>query len=296
MNLSNFAGLGTALITPFKNGGDIDWASLEKLLEFQIKGGVDYLVIAGTTGEGATLDDDELYTLLKFCKEKAKGRVPIVAGTGSNNTRALVQKLKKLNSLELAGYLVVSPYYNKPTQDGLLLHYSEVSKAAGSIPIILYNIPGRTGGWIMPETVAKLAEKHKNIVAIKEASGDVNFSMDMHKKVSAVAPNFVFLSGDDALTLPLISAGYSGVISVVSNEVPEQMKELVDAANKGDYTKAEKIHYGLLGLMKVNFIETSPAPVKYAMKRMGYCDGSVRLPLCELKNTEKMDEVLKSFL
>jgi 4-hydroxy-tetrahydrodipicolinate synthase len=291
-----FGGLGTAVITPFKNGGEIDHGSFERLIEFQIKGGVDYIVIAGTTGEGATIDDEELYELLKFSKEKVKGRVKVVAGTGSNNTKALVQKIKKLNSLNADGYLVVSPFYNKPTQDGLLAHYSEVSAAAGNIPIILYNVPGRTGGFIAPETVARLAEKHKNIVAIKEASGNMEFAMSVYKKVSERTPNFTFLSGDDASTLPLIAVGYDGLISVCGNEVPSQMKQLVDAALNGDLAKARKINYELLDLIKANFVETNPGPIKYALKRMGYCDGSVRLPLSEFKNTKEFDEVFKKFL
>ena len=291
-----FSGLGTALITPFKKGGEIDYSSLERLIEFQIKGGVDYIVIAGSTGEGATIDDEELYEMLKFSKEKIKGRIKLVAGTGSNNTKALVQKINKLNTLSLDGYLVVSPFYNKPTQDGLFTHYSEVSKAAGNIPVILYNVPGRTAGSILPETTAKLAEKFSNIVAIKEASGNVEFSMNTYKKVSEKRPNFTFLSGDDALTLPLIAAGYDGLISVASNEVPAQMKQLVDLAMKGDLAKARTLHYELLDLMELNFVESNPGPVKYAMKKMGLCDGSVRLPLSELKNTEKFEEALKKFL
>ena len=291
-----FGGLGTAVITPFRNGGEIDYGSFERLIEFQIKGGVDYIVIAGTTGEGATIDDEELYELLKFSKEKVKGRIKVVAGAGSNNTKALVKKINKLNSLNADGYLVVSPFYNKPTQDGLLDHYSEVSAAAGNIPIILYNVPGRTGGSIAPETVARLAEKHKNIVAIKEASGNMEFAMAVYKKVSEKTPNFTFLSGDDASTLPLIAVGYDGLISVCGNEVPSQMKQLVDAALNGDLAKARKINYELIDLIRVNFVETNPGPIKYALKRMGYCDGSVRLPLSEFKNTKEFDEVFKKFL
>jgi 4-hydroxy-tetrahydrodipicolinate synthase len=291
-----FGGLGTAVITPFKKGGEIDYSSFERLIEFQIKGGVDYIVIAGTTGEGATIDDEELYELLKFSKEKAKGRIKVVAGTGGNNTKALVQKIKKLNALNADGYLVVSPYYNKPMQEGLLAHYGEVSAAAGNIPIILYNVPGRTGGFIAPETVARLAEQYKNIVAIKEASGNMEFAMAIHKKVSERTPNFTFLSGDDASTLPLIALGYDGLISVCGNEVPSQMKQLVDAALNGDLAKARKINYELIDLIKANFTETSPGPIKYAMKKLGYCDGSVRLPLSEFRNTKEFDEVFKKFL
>ena len=296
MKSKKFEGLGTALITPFKNGGAIDHDMLAKLIEFQIGSGVDYLVIAGTTGEGVTLDDEETMALFKFAIDRVNKRIPMVAGCGGNNTNALLKKIQKFNTLNPDGYLVVSPYYNKPTQDGLVAHYSEVAKTAGNIPIILYNVPGRTGGWIMPETVCKLATKHHNIVAIKEASSDVNFSMEMYKAVASKVPGFVFLSGDDALTLPLIAVGYSGSISVISNEMPKQMKEMITYALKQDFVSASKIHYMLLELMDANFIETSPGPVKYAMKKMGYCDGSVRLPLSELKDTTKMDEILKGYL
>jgi len=293
---AKLSGLGTALITPFKKGGDIDLQSMERLIEFQIKSGVDYLVIGGTTGEGVTIMDDELYDLFKFTKEKVNGRVPVIGGVSSNNTKLLVQKIQKFNSLELDGYLVATPYYNKPTQDGLFAHYSEVSSAAGSIPVILYNIPGRTSVSIMPETVLKLAEKYRNIVGIKEASSSLDFGMDLYKKVHDKRPDFVFLSGDDPLTMALIAVGYNGVIAVVSNEVPAQMKQMVDTALSGDFVTARKMHYDLLDLMRVNLIETNPGPVKYAMKKMGFCDGSVRLPLSEIKNTEKLDEILKRFL
>jgi 4-hydroxy-tetrahydrodipicolinate synthase len=290
--MSKFKGLGTALITPFRNGGDIDYSSLDKLIEFQIAGGLDYLVMAGTTGEGATLEDEETLELLRHTKKKVNGRVKIVAGCASNSTTALVKKISKMNELDLDGYLIVSPYYNKPSQEGLFYHYSEAAKAAKGKDIILYNVPGRTSGWIMPETVVLLVSQFKNIIAIKEASGDINFSMEMYKQVSAVSNDFTFLSGDDASTLPLMSVGYSGVISVVSNEAPAQMKKIVDLASRGDFSGARELHYKLLPLMKVNFIESNPSPVKYAMKKLGYCDGSVRLPLSVLSNTKKMDEIL----
>ncbi len=291
----NFKGLGTALITPFKNGGEIDYTAMEKILDQQINGGVDYFVVAGTTGEGTSLTEKELLELLNFCKAHSGGK-PVVAGSGGNNTAVLCEKIKKLNTLKLDGYLVASPYYNKPTQEGLLKHYAEVSKAAGDTAIILYNIPGRTGGWILSDTVAELSSKHRNICAIKEASGDLNFAMELYQKVMAKRTDFIFLSGDDALTLPLMSVGYHGAISVFSNEFPKEMKELVDAGLRGDVSKARSIHYKMLEMMKINFIESNPGPVKYAMKKMGYGDGSVRLPLSELKNTQKFDEIFKRYL
>lgn len=291
----NFKGLGTAIITPFKNGGEIDYSVLERFLAFQIKNGVDYLVVAGTTGEGTSLTEKELVELLSFCKTHSGGK-PIVAGSGGNNTTVLCEKIKKLNSLKLDGYLVASPYYNKPTQEGLLKHYAEVSKAAQGTEIILYNIPGRTGGWILPDTVAELALKHKNICAIKEASGDLNFAMELYQKVVSKRADFTFLSGEDAFILPFMSVGYHGVISVISNEFPKEIKELVDLSAKGELEEAKKIHYKMLDMMKINFIESNPGPVKHAMKIMGYGDGSVRLPLSELKNTQKFEEILKRYI
>ncbi len=264
--MSKFKGLGTALITPFRNGGEIDYTSLDKLIEFQIAGGTDYLVMAGTTGEGATLEDEETLELLTHTKKKVNGRVKVVAGCASNSTSALTKKISKMNSLDVDAYLIVSPYYNKPTQEGVFCHYSEAAKASEGREIILYNVPGRTCSWIMPETVVLLVGQFKNIVAIKEASGDVNFSMEMFKQVSAVSKDFTFLSGDDALTLPLTSVGYSGAISVVSNEAPKQMKKIIDLVSRGDFSGASEAHYKLLPLMKVNFIESNPGPVKYAMK------------------------------
>jgi 4-hydroxy-tetrahydrodipicolinate synthase len=296
MGFANFRGLGSALITPFTNGGEIDYDALDKLIEFQVSSGVDFVVMAGTTGEGVTLEDDETVEMLKFTLDKVAKRVPVVAGCGSNNTNSLVKKIKNLNTLNLDGYLVVSPYYNKPTQEGLVGHYSEVAKAAGDTPIILYNVPGRTSGWIMPDTVAELASRNKNIMAIKEASADANFAMDMYRTVTAKVPGFVFLCGDDTITLPLMAVGYSGGISVVSNEAPRQMKEMVSLALKGDFASASKTHYALLPLMRANFMESNPGPVKYAMKKLGYGDGTVRLPLSELKDTSTMDKVLKNYL
>jgi 4-hydroxy-tetrahydrodipicolinate synthase len=280
MGFANFRGLGSALITPFTNGGEIDYDALDKLIEFQVSSGVDFVVMAGTTGEGVTLEDDETVEMLKFTLDKVAKRVPVVAGCGSNNTNSLVKKIKNLNTLNLDGYLVVSPYYNKPTQEGLVGHYSEVAKAAGDTPIILYNVPGRTSGWIMPDTVAELASRNK----------------DMYRTVTAKVPGFVFLCGDDTITLPLMAVGYSGGISVVSNEAPRQMKEMVSLALKGDFASASKTHYALLPLMRANFMESNPGPVKYAMKKLGYGDGTVRLPLSELKDTSTMDKVLKNYL
>ncbi|MBN1113954.1 MAG: 4-hydroxy-tetrahydrodipicolinate synthase [Oligoflexia bacterium] len=291
--MKQFYGVGTALITPFGRGGAIDYKTLGNLMDFQISSKVDYLVIAGTTGEGVTLADDELTELLRFCREHARGRIPVVAGCGGSNTAAVTERIEQLNSLKLDGYLVVTPPYNKPMQAGLLKHYAEISKAASKYPVIVYNVPGRTAGKIYPETLAELAADYSNIVAVKEAGGDLGFCMQLYRAVKARRSDFVFLSGDDSFALPLISLGYNGVISVASNEVPVQIKSLVDFAMEGNFEEARKLHYRLLPLMNCNFMESNPGPVKYAMSKMGFGDGSVRLPLSELSDTDTMDRILK---
>lgn len=289
-----FSGLGTALITPFVKSKEIDFKALEKLIKFQVKNGVDFLVIGGTTGESATLTSEEIFELIKFSKKVTD--IPIVVGVGSNSTKTVTDRIKEINKMGADGYLVVSPYYNKPTQEGLVKHYNEVAKAAGKIPIILYNVPGRTSSTIEPETVVEIIKNNKNVVAIKEASGDLNFAMKLYTELREVDSDFTLISGDDALTLPLISIGYNGVISVVSNEFPGLMKEMVSSAIKSDFKKANAIHYELLNIMKANFIESNPIPVKYVMKKLGFCDGSVRLPLVELNNKKQMDKVLEEYV
>lgn len=285
--------IGTALITPFKKSKEIDFESFKKLINYQVDAGITHLIIAGTTGEGATLTDEELIELLKFGKKYSKN-AKIIAGCGSNSTKIVTDKIEKLNKLNLDGYLVVTPYYNKPTQIGLFEHYKEISKSTNK-DIILYNVPGRTASQLLPETIEQIINSCKNVTAIKEASGSVNFAMNMYEKLKKYK-KFKLISGDDALTLPLISIGFSGVISVVSNEFPKSMLEIVKEALNGNYEKAKKIHYKLLNLMEANFIESNPIPVKYVMKKLGFCDGSMRLPMTELSKKDVMDKVLKEYL
>lgn len=287
-----FEGLGTALITPFINGEGIDFNSLEKLLKFQEAGNVDYIVIAGTTGEAPTLTNNEILSLVDFTASKTK--LKIVLGVSGNATNKVLENLKLYNlNKNISAYLVSNPYYNKPNQEGLYQHYSMIAKNANK-PIILYNIPSRTGSRIDVETVIRLANDYKNIVAIKDAVGSFEYSMSLVKALNG--ESFTCLSGDDASILPLIALGYSGAISVVSNELPLQMKELIESCLKNDYKQARSIHYKYLDLININFIESNPIPAKYILSKMGYCDSSLRLPLYKTSKEEQINKVLKTIL
>ena len=286
----NWKGLGTAIITPFKNGGEIDFEAFKKLLDHQQQGGVDYLVIAGTTGEGVTLTDSEIEELVLFAKKEVD--MPIVLGVGSNNTDVVLNRIIKFNKLPIDAYLIVTPYYNKPNQAGLYKHYSVIAEKSDK-DILVYNVPGRTGGKIMPTTFLRLALENKNIVGIKEASGDIDFAMNMYTTIeySGLNRDIAFLSGDDMLASSLIGLGYTGLISVISNEFPKQMKKLISKALKNPHD-ARVLQYKLLEMMRANFIETNPVVVKYVMKKLGIGDGSVRMPLAELEDTKEIDEIL----
>lgn len=285
-----FKGLGTAIVTPFKEDKSVDFDAFEKLVLRQIKAGVDFIVVLGTTGEAATLTEEEKIQLVKKALEAAKGTIKIVAGIGSNNTKSTIELIKKVDNLAIDGYLSVTPYYNKPTQDGLYQHFAEQAKIT-SKPIILYNVPGRTGVNLLPLTIKKLAEEFKNIVAVKEASGNMEQIMDLIKNKPS---DLLVLSGDDSLTLPIIALGGDGVISVVSNEIPADFAQMVKYALKKDFENAAKIHYRLLDLMKINFIESNPIPVKYALNLMGLIKEEYRLPLCPCKaeSKEKIKQVM----
>ena len=287
-----FKGSIVAIATPF-NGGGVDEAQLKELVEFQIKNGTSGIVPCGTTGESPTLSTAEHERVIEICIKAANKRVPIIAGTGSNSTDEAVSLTKHAADAGANAVLVVSPYYNRPTQRGLYLHFKEIAKSV-DIPMILYNIAGRTAVNIEPSTIAQLAKDCKNIVGVKEASG----SLDQMSTIRQACPeDFLLFSGDDALTLPVLSIGGVGVISVVANIVPHAVAQLVEAFNRGDFKKAQALHYKLLPLVKAMFIETNPIPVKTAMELLGLCSGDLRLPLCAMaeENLGKLKKALKEY-
>ena len=273
MTLKPFQGTGTAMVTPFTAAGAIDEPALRRFVDFQINEGIDMLLPCGTTGEGATLDADESDRVLSIVLDQAKKRVPVIFGAGSNDTKKAVQGTVRAKRLGADGVLSVGPYYNKPTQRGFYEHFKAVAEVG--LPIIVYNVPGRTGSNIEASTMLKLAEL-PNIVAVKEASGNLGQMMDILRSRPA---EFRVLSGDDAITLPLIAAGGDGVVSVVSNEVPGPMSRMTRAALAGDFARAREIHYRILPLMNANFIESNPIPVKAVLAMMGMLTENYRLPL-----------------
>jgi 4-hydroxy-tetrahydrodipicolinate synthase len=286
-----FTGCGTAMVTPFRGDGTLDEETLRKLIVRQIEAGIDFLVPCGTTGESPTLTHEEHVRVVKITVELAKGRVPVVAGAGGYNTAEVIAMARELEALGVDGILSVTPYYNKPTQEGLYQHYRALAEAV-SLPIILYSVQGRTGVNIEPATVARLAAI-RNIVGIKEASGSI---AQMAAILNCVPEDFIVLSGDDAITLPLIALGGRGVISVVSNEIPVEMTELVRLALRGNIWGAREIHRRFHPLMEVNFVESNPGPVKTALAEMGLLEPVWRLPLVAPKreNRERIVGVLNS--
>jgi 4-hydroxy-tetrahydrodipicolinate synthase len=270
-------GCATALVTPFKKDGSIDNECYRKLVERQIKGGILLLVPCGTTGESVTMSDGERLHVIKMTVEVSKGtKARVIAGTGSNNTAATIDFTRKAREAGADAALVVAPYYNKPTQEGLFAHFSEIAKSVKGFPIMLYNVPSRTSSNISASTTLRLAAAHENIVATKEASG--NFSQVM-EIIAGRQKHFRVFSGDDATTLPLVSLGADGLVSVCSNEMPKETSRMVGKALEGAHTAARKLHYQLLPLMEANFIESSPAPCKFVMKQMGLLEENLRLPL-----------------
>ncbi len=270
-------GCATALITPFKKDGSVDEECFTSLVERQVKNGVDLLVPCGTTGESATMSESERLNVIRLTVAAAKKlKARVVAGTGSNSTAATIDFTRKTREAGADAALIVAPYYNKPTQDGMFAHFSEIARSVKDFPIMLYNVPSRTASNISAETTLRLAEKHENIVATKEASG--NFSQVM-KILKERPKNFKVLSGDDASALPLISLGADGLVSVCANELPKQTSKMVEHALAGSFHFARKIHYKLLPLMEANFVESSPAPCKFVMKELGLCGENLRLPL-----------------
>ncbi|MBZ5566068.1 MAG: 4-hydroxy-tetrahydrodipicolinate synthase [Acidobacteriia bacterium] len=282
-------GCGTALVTPFRKDGSVDEEALHRLVQFQLREGIDFLVPCGTTGETPTLEHGEYLGVIRVVVEEAGGKVPIIAGVGGNNTKKVVDLAAEVQGLGVQGILSVAPYYNKPTQEGLYQHFAAVAEAT-DLPVILYNVPGRTSSNIEPATVARLS-KIENIVGIKEASGSITQQMEV---VYAVEPGFAVLSGDDAFTLPLMAVGGVGVISVVSNEIPGPMVKLAHLLLDGNYAEARKLNAQLLPLMQVNFIETNPIPVKAALAMMGLIEEVYRLPMVPMKpeNRTRLEKAL----
>jgi 4-hydroxy-tetrahydrodipicolinate synthase len=269
-----WTGCGTALVTPFTREGAVDEAGVRRLARRQIDAGMHFLVPCGTTGESPTLSEEERLRVVALVIEEAGGRVPVLAGAGGYDTREVIQTAQKMKRLGAAGILSVTPYYNKPTQEGLFQHYSAIAGEVG-LPIIVYNVPGRTGCNVEVATVVRLSQV-PNIAGVKEASGNVS---QMCEICRAVPDDFVVLSGDDALTLPLMAIGGHGIISVIGNEAPREMSRMVELAESGDFAGARAIHRQLMPLMSANFVESNPIPVKAAMAAMGLLEESYRLPM-----------------
>jgi 4-hydroxy-tetrahydrodipicolinate synthase len=287
-----FRGTFTALVTPFRDSG-VDFAALEKLVEAQIVAGINGVVAVGTTGESPTLTHEEREDVIRKCVEAGKELCAVLAGTGSYSTRDAVEATKRAEKLGADGALVVSPYYNKPSQEGLFRHFKAVAEST-SLPIVLYNIPGRCGVDIAADTVVRLAEACRNIVSIKEASGSVERVSELRGRLPDA---FTILSGDDSLTLPFMAVGAAGVVSVASNLVPAEISALVVAFESGDARSAEKLHRKLFPLLKVLFIEPNPVPVKTALGWRGVMSPECRLPLCEMMeaNQARLRQTLEAF-
>ncbi len=277
-----FTGVGTALVTPFTKSGALDESAIKRLARRQIDAGVHFLVPCGTTGETPTLSGAERRRVVELTLEAANGQVPVMAGAGGNDTKEAVALSKEMQSIGVQGLLSVTPYYNKPTPEGLFAHFSAVAEAT-PLPIVLYNVPGRTGCNIDAGTLARLATI-PHVVGVKEASGNITQMVEICR---AVPDDFLVLSGDDALTLPLMAIGGRGLISVASNAIPAEMSQLVEAAERGDYATARRLHQRLVPIMLGNFIESNPGPVKYAMAVMGLCEEVYRLPMVSPRQASK---------
>jgi len=273
-----FTGCGTALVTPFRRDLSLDEEALRRLVRRQIEAGINFLVPCGTTGESPTLSSEEQKRVVEITVEEARGRVPVVAGAGGNNTAHVIEMAREFEAIGAKGILSVSPYYNKPTQEGLYQHFRAIA-ASVNVPVILYNIPGRTGVNIEAATIKRLSEID-NIVAVKEASGNIS---QMAVILDMVPESFSVLSGDDGITLPLMALGGRGLISVASNEIPEEMTRIVQLALANDFAAAREVHRRYFGLMEMNFVETNPGPVKAAMALMGLLEPVFRLPLVSPK-------------
>jgi len=287
-----FKGAIVAIVTPFKKNGKVDEERFRELIEFQIENGTDGIVPCGTTGESSTLSHKEHDKVIEIAVEQARKRVPVIAGTGSNSTDEAIRLTRHAREVGADGVLMVCPYYNRPTQEGLYQHYKKIAESV-PIPIIVYNIPGRTAVNLMPETLARLA-KFSNIVGVKEASGSIKQMSDV---ILHCGKKFSVLSGDDAFTLPLMGIGGHGIISVISNVAPAAMAAMVDAAAAGKWAKARELHYKMSPLIDALFIETNPTPVKALLSMMGRIEYEVRLPLARLSeaNYEKLRKVAVNY-
>ena len=287
---SKFRGTGVAMVTPFKNDGSVDYKQLEKVTQHIIKGKCEYLVVLGTTGESVTLSKEEKKSVVKCVIAAAEKKVSVVLGHGGNNTQELLEGLNTMDFKGIDAILSVSPYYNKPTQEGIYQHYKAIAQNS-PLPLILYNVPGRTSSNITAETTLRLAHDFKNIIAVKEASGNLE---QMMKIINGKPQDFLVISGDDALTLPLSACGGDGVISVVANAFPKDFSEMVRLSLKGDFAKARKLHYKLLEITALLFVDGNPAGVKSAMQSLGICSAKVRLPLVEV--TKQTSDRLKQLI
>ena len=286
-----FKGLGIALVTPFHANGSIDFEALDRLIDYQLENDTDFFCILGTTAETPCLTADERQQVKEFCVKKIAGRVPILMGCGSNNTRALVEELGSLNLTGIDGVLSVCPYYNKPSQEGLYQHFRAVA-AASPLPVVLYNVPGRTGINLRAETTVRLATDCPNIVAVKEASG----SLEQVDEIIKLKPDhFEVLSGDDALAFPMIASGAAGVISVIGNALPREFSRMIRLEFRGEYEPARKIHHQFTELYKLLFVDGNPAGVKALLHEMGFIENALRLPLVptRVSTVQKMSEILR---
>lgn len=291
MKVDWLRGCATALVTPFTTTGAVDDDRLRALIDYQFAGGVQLLVPCGTTGESATMTDEEDQHVIKLTIGAARGRGRVIAGTGSNSTAAAIEYSLMARALGADAVLSVAPYYNKPTQDGLYAHFRAVAEAVAGLPVVIYNVPGRTSSNISAQTTLRLARDVENIVAVKEASGNLSQIMEILRERPE---DFRVLSGDDSFTLPMMALGADGLISVAANEIPELMSRLVNLALAGNWDEARALHYRLLPLMETNFIESSPGPVKAALAMMGLIEESYRLPLVPIqeKSRARLREVL----
>ncbi len=286
-----FTGCGTALVTPFKRDGSLDEAGVSRLAKRQIEHGIHFLVPCGTTGECPTLSDEEQVRLVEIVVSEAKGKVPVLAGAGGYNTQEVIHAARRMRKAGADGILSVTPYYNKPTPEGLFQHYRAIAEAV-ELPIVVYNVPGRTGCNVDPATLIRLTTV-PHIVGVKEASGNVT---QMCEICAGVPDDFIVLSGDDALTLPLMAVGGRGIVSVAANEIPSEMSRIVEMAEQGDFAGARALHQRMLPLMLVNFIESNPIPVKSAMASMGLLDEVYRLPMVPPRpaSKERIESVLQA--